>query len=156
MRLLKSILVAVLALAVCSSCGLSKIAQQVEVEGFSKLDLKGMTGLQAAARVTNDSRYDIQMSEAEVTLYHNAKRAVTLTQVGEAISTAETRADVETLWKISGVDPRSISSFVSLLSDRELENMTISYSAKFSVKGLNKRISQENVELQKFMAIFAR
>lgn len=155
MRWLRSIVVAIISLVICSSCGVSKIADQISVEGLTSLELKGMTGLQIGARVANDSRFNIQMSEAEVTFYHNAKRAVTLTQVGDVVSSGESRSDIVTLWKISGVNPRSISSFIGLLKSRDIDDITISYTAQFSVKGLTRRISHENVKLQNFIAIFA-
>lgn len=155
MRWFRSIVVAIISLVICSSCGVSKIADQISVEGLTSLELKGMTGLQIGARVANDSRYNIQMSEAEVTFYHNEKRVVTLTQVGDVVSSAESRAEVMTLWKLSGVNPRSITSLIGQLKVRDIDDITLSYTAQFSVKGLKRRISHENVKLQNFIAIFA-
>ncbi len=156
MKMLNKIVVLLVVVAICSSCGFSKLAEQIEVKGLTNFELKGMTGLMVDAIVVNDSRYNIEMSEADVTFYLDSKKMVRLEQVGEALSPAESRSEVSMLWRLSGVDPRAISSFVSLLTKDNYDDITISYTTRFSTKGLSKRISQENVELTKFMAIFAR
>ncbi len=156
MKSFKYLFFALVVAIACSSCGVRKIADQVEVTRIAGLSLKGTTGLQVDFGVVNLSKYDITMSEADVTLYHKGKRVVTLTQVGETTSSSMSRGEVRTLWKFSGFDPRSISTYMSMLGGRVYDEMTISYSVRFSAKGIGKRISQENVDLQKFMAIFAK
>lgn len=156
MKALKYIFITLLVAIVCSSCGVRKIPEQVEVTQITGLSLKGLTGLQVDLGVANLSKYDITMSEAIVTLYHHEKRIVTLTQVGESTSKTMTRGEVETLWKISGIDPRSISSYMTLLGDKVYDEMSISYSAHFQANNIGKRISQENIDLRNFMAIFAQ
>lgn len=156
MKSLKYIFITLVVAIMCSSCGVRKIAEQVEVTRIAGLSLKGTTGLKVDLGVVNLSKYDITMSEAVITLYHKDKCAVTLTQVGDALSQSMHREEVGTLWKISGFDPRSLSTYMSLLGDQVYYEMKISFSARFSTKGISKRISQENVDLQNFMAIFAK
>lgn len=156
MKLFKSIIVALLAIVICSSCGFRKIPEQIDIKGFTTLDLKGMTGLRADAYIVNDSRHEITMREGEVTLFYEDRRAILLTQVGEATLPALSEGDVKTLWKISNVDARAIPTLLSLLRSRDFNELEISYSARFSTKGMSRTISQENVNLQNFMTIFAK
>lgn len=156
MRILQKIFILFTVVAICSSCGFSKIAEQIEVKGVKNIELKGMTGLAVDAYVDNDSRYNIEMSEAVVELYHNSKKVVQMTQIGESLSPAQSQIYVPTVWRLSNINPRTIPSFVALLSKHDYDDITISYRARFSTKGLSKRISEENVDLTKFMAIFAK
>lgn len=155
MKIFKKIFLVAIVAILCSSCGFSKIANQVEVKGISNFEMKGMTGLAFDAFIVNESPYNIEMSEAEVTLYQGSKKMVHLIQVGEGVSAKESRENVATLWRISSVDPRMISSFISRLSKRNFDDITISYTVRFSTKGVGRKFSQENIDLKKFIAIFA-
>ncbi|MFI3289797.1 MAG: hypothetical protein R3Y66_06635 [Rikenellaceae bacterium] len=156
MRALKSIIVAILTLVICSSCGVSNLSKKIEVQGLATLELKGMAGVKADVSVVNDSRHRIKMQEAEVTLYNNSQRVVVLTQVGETIIPAKSSEDLPTLWKISYINQRSIPTLMSSLGKKSFDGFSFDYTARFSTKGISRRISDENVDLQNFMAIFAK
>ncbi len=158
MRLLHkiSLFVAILLLTTsCSWARLAKLGDQVEVLQIERVELKGFTAIQVVVELRNDSKYEIAMEGATVTLYSDGEKLATLSQVGSAVAAIESKQSIKTLWRIENIDPMAMLSLSSRIAKRDMTGVTIDYSAELSAGKIKRTISAEGVDITKFIAIFA-
>ncbi len=156
--IIKRFIALVAIIMITTSCGLAKfsdVARNLRFEEISSIQLKGFTGIEIKAAVSNDSSSRISMSDGVVTLYDGDSSIATLTQVGEASIEAESSGEVATIWKIEGIDPMALLRLTSRISRSEYENMSIGYSADLKADNRGKKVSGKRVDIAKILSTFA-
>lgn len=151
-RLFTLMLVASVAL---TSCGLSTIDEKISLGGLESVELKGLTGLQIEVSVDNKSRYTLELDESVVEVLSAGRQVAKLTQVGSAVIHKKSDKTVKSIWRISGINPIAMLTTFSQIKSGKAEEFTVNYSTRVSTKGINKKFSQNDVDLTKFINTFA-
>ncbi len=161
MKKLKNIIVCIVALIAMAMSGcmpiqMARLADNVDIIGVEQIELKGLTGLMIDVKVSNNSRLDISMNRASLTIIKGGEAIATLSQVGEATSLARTTESVSTVWRIESVNPLSLLSLSGRILNRDFSGITVDYSADLSAGKISRSISGKDVDLTNLMVIFAQ
>lgn len=153
---LRIFLFALLATVALSSCGFSKLDEQVKFISVESVEMKGLTGLQLEINIANSSRHTVELKEGVVEILSEGRQVAKLTQIGSAVSHKRNTEAVESLWRISGLNPIAMISTLSRLTSGEDKTLRLNYSALLSASGLSTRISEQDVDITNFINTFVK
>lgn len=154
-KAIKTLLVSLLLCTLLSSCGLSRIGEQVEVKGVEEIGLKGFTALGLTIGYVNDSKYDLKLSDGVVDIFVDQRQIMTLRQADPITASRKSEGSIETLWRIEGANPLTMLAYSKRFMAKDFTGVTIDYSVELKANKLGKRFSGKDIDLTKFMTIFA-
>ena len=159
MRRIAFILVAAVGALLLGSCSAErqaeKLREKIRFEGIEQITPHGLSGVDVVVSVANETRHKITLEDAELTLSHNRNKvlmlqlrnAVELPKRFEGTLSASTRMKV--------YDPLSAMFVLGRLSNKALDDMSVTIDAKVKVGPVRKNIFVADMELQKFLSKFA-
>lgn len=159
MRRIAFILVAAVGALLLGSCSAErqaeKLREKIRFEGIEQITPHGLSGVDVVVSVANETHHKITLEDAELTLSYNRNKvlmlqlrnAVELPKRFEGTLSASTRMKV--------YDPLSAMFVLGRLSNKALDDMSVTIDAKVKVGPVRKNIFVADMELQKFLSKFA-
>ncbi len=153
-NVLLSILLILLALTFGSCRRMAeKAARKVRIEAVEEFRLRGLTGAEMVLRIANDTRYNIELDQVELTLHYKENPAITL-RLHESIEIDKRSTEsIATRWKLKA------EGLAMMLVARDLYNDDSSQiRVSFRIEGhggpARIDIAQEKMLLSDFLSIF--
>ncbi len=149
----KVIMVALMALLTtsCSLTKVAKIATQVKVGEITHVEIKGMTGVEVGIYISNNSPINITMRNASIDLKLKGVKLAHLVQVGEAVSKRRSTDIVKTVWQLEQVSPLNLLLLAAKISESDLRQMTIDYSAEMAADKTTRTLTGKDVDISKYV-----
>jgi hypothetical protein len=132
-----------------------KMREKIRFEGIEQITPHGMSGVDVAVAVVNETRHRITLEEAELTLSYNRNKVLML-KLRDAVELPkrfEGTLNISARMKV--YDPLSAMYVLSRIGSNTLDDMTVTLDAKAKVGPVRKNIFVADIELQKFLSKFA-
>lgn len=132
-----------------------KMREKIRFEGIEQITPHGMSGVDVAVAVVNETRHRITLEEAELTLSYNRNKVLML-KLRDAVELPrrfEGTLNISARMKV--YDLLSAMYVLSRIGSNTLDDMTVTIDAKAKVGPVRKNIFVADMELQKFLSKFA-
>lgn len=127
----------------------------VEVLGLEACEFKGLTSFLFAVKLRSTTNTEYSMEGGEVVLLLARDTVAVMKQNGVATLAPHAEGVVESLWNIERIDPMNMMLLSMQMAKQDYKGMNISYRVIFREGRKSREMSKKNLDLEKFMSIFA-
>lgn len=133
----------------------AKLREKIRFEGIEQITPHGMSGVEVEVSVANDTRHNITLEEAQLTLSYNRSKVLMLQLRDEVMLPKRFDGTLKISTRMKVHDPLSAMFVLSRLGSGRLDDMSVTIDAKVKAGPVRKNIFVADMELQKFLSNFA-
>ena len=133
----------------------AKLREKIRFEGIEQITPHGMSGVEVEVSVVNDTRHNITLEEAQLTLSYNRSKVLMLQLRDEVLLPKRFDGTLKISTRMKVHDPLSAMFVLSRLGSGRLDDMSVTIDAKVKAGPVRKNIFVADMELQKFLSNFA-
>ena len=133
----------------------AKLREKIRFEGIEQITPHGMSGVEVEVSVVNDTRHNITLEEAQLTLSYNRSKVLMLQLRDEVMLPKRFDGTLKISTRMKVHDPLSAMFVLSRLGSGRLDDMSVTIDAKVKAGPVRKNIFVADMELQKFLSNFA-
>ena len=133
----------------------AKLREKIRFEGIEQITPHGMSGVEVEVSVVNDTRHNITLEEAQLTLSYNRSKLLMLQLRDEVLLPKRFDGTLKISTRMKVHDPLSAMFVLSRLGSGRLDDMSVTIDAKVKAGPVRKNIFVADMELQKFLSNFA-
>ena len=133
----------------------AKLREKIRFEGIEQITPHGMSGVEVEVSVVNDTRHNITLEEAQLTLSYNRSKVLMLQLRDEVMLPKRFDGTLKISTRMKVHDPLSAMFVLSRLGSGRLDDMSVTIDAQVKAGPVRKNIFVADMELQKFLSNFA-
>lgn len=146
-------LAAVLPMTSCRKA-VEKARENIKLEAIEKVQLTGLTGIEAVVRIMNETSYKLRLENASADILYAGGKAATVTLNGAVEVPPHTTCSVSSSWKISISNPITVYQLIRKVKADDISQVTVTFSAEGQGGPVPVKIARENVPLSDILDIF--
>ncbi len=155
MKIFRQIALTIMIVLLSTSCTLAKFSKfnkQIEVMEVTKVEIKGMSGVQLEVRLRNSTKQQIALDNTQLTIKINGDKVGNLVQVDKVSSPPSSETLISSLWRIESVDAMTLFALAAKISKRDLSGMSVDFSAELTADDLMLPLSGKDIDISNLMS----
>ena len=154
-RLLKYLLILLVAVSLASCSGMARRARQkIGVEGIERVVPRGVSGFGLRLKVRNETGWRLVVKHAEFDLYYGAQKIARVELRDKVVVKRKTFGGVNSEWRIIASDAMTYAIVARKIRRGEIEKVRVVYRIRGRGGIIPVEISGEMMPLSKFLNIF--
>ncbi len=131
-----------------------KARRNIRVEAVEGVRLQGLTGAELAVKLTNDTGHKLVLKEMTLDVNYGESCAVTAVLKERVEVEPHWAGTVKSHWQLKIANPMTLYALTKRVMRHDLSKVTVSFQLKGRGGPVPVNISQEKVELSRFLNTF--